>query len=539
MSTLATDPSHKSTTAPSATSVEPQKSFLGRVIRGLPTLVTFVLLGAVGWAGHHFGWKLPKASDLAANGVIASAKQAWCAEHNVPEDQCVECRKDLLPATANPEWCKLHGVSECPTCRPELAQLAGPAKLPQYDTVAAIGQFQRVENNSRCRKFLTRIQFESMAAFEKALIDVDVARERPMVESLQMNGELGYDQTQLAHLSTRVPGTVWKVFKRQGDEVRVGDVIALVDAVEVGKAKSELGRAVVHRQLKQKALDAIRKAGASSLPERTVREAEAAHEEAYLQVVLAQQALINLGFQIPKSLDQLDAEHLTRKLQGLGLTDEWYEKISSGGSMTMNLIPIIAPQQGMIVEMDIVAGEVVSPDRALVTLTDLRQLWLTLHVKQEDAKYVQVGQMARFQPDGGRDAVSGRVEWVSPAVDPVTRTLKVRVALPNENFSLKANGFGTGWIVLREELHAIAVPKEALQWEGDCHVVFVRDKNFLKEGSPKVFHIRQVRIGAKSDSHVELLAGVLPGEVVATKGSTALKAQLLKNSLGDGCGCGH
>jgi len=539
MSTIATDPSHKTPESQPSGSVRPRPGIASRIIRALPTLATFTLLGAVGWAGHHYGWKLPKASELSESGAAATTKPEWCAAHGVPEDQCVECQKNLMPASANPVWCKLHGVSECPTCRPELAQVTGTTKLPQYDTVAALGQFHRAENNSRCRKFLTRIQFESLAAFEKALIDVDVALEKPMVESLQMNGELGYDQTQLAHLSTRVPGTVWKVFKRLGDEVRVGDVIALVDAVEVGKAKSELGRSVVHLQLKQKSLDAIRRAGAGSVAERTVREAEAAQEEAYLQVVLAQQALINLGFQVPQGLEKLDAEKLTRKLQGLGLTDEWHDKIAAGGSMTMNLIPIIAPQQGMIVEMDIVAGEVVSSDKALVTLTDLRQLWLTLHVKQEEAKYVQAGQTVRFQPDGGKETVSGRVEWISPAVDPVTRTVKVRVALPNENFALKANGFGTGWIVLREELHAVTVPKEALQWEGDCHVVFVRDRNFLKDGSPKVFHIRQVRIGAKNDTHVELLAGVLPGEVVASKGSAALKAQLLKNSLGDGCGCGH
>ena len=88
--------------------------------------------------------------------------------------------------------------------------------------------------------------------------------------------------------------------------------------------------------------------------------------------------------------------------------------------------------------------------------------------------------------------------------------------------------------MLREEPQAVTVPKEAVQWDGDCNVVFVRDKNFLKDGSPKVFHIRQVRPAAKNETHVELLAGVLPGEVVATKGSAALRGELLKNNLGAG-----
>jgi hypothetical protein len=70
-------------------------------------------------------------------------------------------------------------------------------------------------------------------------------------------------------------------------------------------------------------------------------------------------------------------------------------------------------------------------------------------------------------------------------------------------------------------------------------VVFVRDKGyFAKPDSPKVFHIRTVRLGARSDKTTEIIVGVLPGEVVATKGSDVLRAELLKNNLGEGCTCG-
>ena len=80
---------------------------------------------------------------------------------------------------------------------------------------------------------------------------------------------------------------------------------------------------------------------------------------------------------------------------------------------------------------------------------------------------------------------------------------------------------------------------EALHWEGCCHVVFVRDKGFFdKADSPKVFHIRAVRLGAKGEKTTEIIAGILPGEVVATKGSDVLRAELLKNNLGEGCTCG-
>lgn len=499
------------------TSPKPSRGLIRRLWSSIPTVLTFGMLISIGWAGHHLGWKLPKASEL--RGEVPAAQEAeWCAEHSVPEAICVECNTKLMPKVEKPRWCKEHGVSECPTCRSELAQVAGQPKLPQYDTVAAINQFDRVENNSRCKKFLRRIQFESLAAFEKSGIDVDVVTERPMVEALRINGELGYDQSQVAHLSTRSAGSVWKVFKTLGEEVRTGDVLALIDAAEVGREKSELGRSVVQLQLKKRTLDSL-KAAAGAVPEKQIREAESAYEEAQINVTIATQALINLGFEVPDGLTKFDVPRLTRTLQCLGLPDDLCEKLGPQRTMTMNLIPIIAPQDGMIVEMDVVAGEVVQPEKPLLTLANLSRMWLTLHVKQEDSGQLSLGQQVRFRADGGKHEVAGRLSFISPAVDEQTRTIKVRAVLGNQDHALKANSFGTGWVVLREEPKAITVPVDALQSDGDCQVVFVRDKNFLKKDSFKVFHARQVRVGARNDTHVELLAGVLPGEVVAKKGA--------------------
>ncbi len=112
--------------------------------------------------------------------------------------------------------------------------------------------------------------------------------------------------------------------------------------------------------------------------------------------------------------------------------------------------------------------------------------------------------------------------------------MKTRAILANADGRLRANTFGDGKVVLREEQQAVVVPNAAIHWEGDCYVVFVRDKNFLKPGAPKVFHIRTVRVGAKDDKQTEIIAGVLPGELVATTGSGTLRAELLRGNLGEG-----
>ena len=84
----------------------------------------------------------------------------------------------------------------------------------------------------------------------------------------------------------------------------------------------------------------------------------------------------------------------------------------------------------------------------------------------------------------------------------------------------------------------MVVPTESLHWEGDCHVVFVRDKDFAKADSPKVFHVRKVRPGVsestQAGSVTEIIAGLLPGEQVATANSGILRTELLKNNLGEG-----
>ena len=95
--------------------------------------------------------------------------------------------------------------------------------------------------------------------------------------------------------------------------------------------------------------------------------------------------------------------------------------------------------------------------------------------------------------------------------------------------------------MLREEPKAVVVPSESVHSDGCCSVVFVRDKDFLQEGLAKFFHIRKVRLGFRDQDTTEIIAGLLPGEVIASKNSVVLEAQLLKSNLGAGCGCadGH
>lgn len=506
-----------------------------RALNAIPNLVVFSVLGGVIYVGHHTGWKLPKMSDLA--GTTAVAASDWCSEHLVPESICIECRSDLLPKPKPFGFCREHGVAECVIHHPELCQVKGEPQLPKYDTAHAITIVPRPENNSRNTLHSHRVQLTSAESIAKAGIDVDVVQERPMMDAITANGELTFDPSRVGHLSTRVPGTVTAVFKTLGDNVTAGEILALVDASNVGQTKSQLLQAVVQFQLKKSTADRLRPlSNSGGVPQKSIIEAEAALQEAEVGLISSRQALSNLGFDLPDDLEAADPHKLADQLRFLGIPASIVSSLPAG-TKTATLIPIRAPYDGVIVDSDVVAGEVVETSRPMFTVSDPRRMWLILSVRQEDAKYVRRGLTVQFRSDNTDQQVNGEIAWISPAVDQHTRTLQVRVIVANEDGSLRDKTFGTGRIVLRKEPNAIVVPSDALQSTPDAHFVFVRDKNYFDETSPKFFHVRQVRIGARDGQFVELLAGVLPGEVIVSKGSNVLLAQLLRSNLGAGCGC--
>lgn len=361
--------------SPVPASTRPSRAgkLLAWLAHAIPNLIVFALLAAVAWWGHHSDWKMP---SLHAD--TAAVEDDWCSEHLVPESQCVECNADLMPKPKPKGFCKLHGVAECVICNPELAQSKGPAVLPKYDTAAAIPLLKRRENNSLSTVHLGRVQFASDEAVEKVGLDVDIVGEQPMTEVITANGEVSFDPTSVAHLSSKAGGSVMIVNKRIGDEVKAGDVLALVDAAAVGQAKSELLQSIVQLQLRKAHYDRITRASAA-LPGRSILEAEATMKEAEINLVSARQALTNLGFTLPSELEKQDAKAFAEELHYLGVPKEHREATASN-----NLLPIRAPFAGVLLENEVVAGEVIDSTDKLFTIADASRLWLALNVRQED-----------------------------------------------------------------------------------------------------------------------------------------------------------
>jgi membrane fusion protein, heavy metal efflux system len=517
----------------------PRSGLWRRLARHTPSLLVMGLLAGLGIYGHRSDWKLPKFSALTGNG--AGERDDWCEEHGVPESQCVECRGDLLPRGKDYGWCQEHGVHNCPLCHPEVAQLKPTAVIAETDRARAARAMSSAagpENNAICKNYRRRIQFASLEAVQKAGVDIGIVQRQPICESVSTNGEITYDQTRFASLASRQPGTVWQVEKNVGDRVRAGEVLALLEAAEVGRAKSELVQALAEEELRQNAVQRLESV-ADIVPAGKIQETRTGLFQASARLLSTQQALANLG--LPVNLEELRGlpeEKLAQRLRLLGLPESVAARWHSAET-TSNLLPLKTPMDGTLLASHAVVGEVVDTARILFQLADTSRMWLTLSVSLEDAGRLARGLSVRFRPDGSRSEVTGKLVWVSTTADPQTRMVAVRAELPNPQGQLRSETFGAGQIILREEQEAITVPNEAVHWEGCCHVVFVRDKGYFdRKDSPKVFHVRTVRLGAKTEKVTEIVAGLLPGEVVATRGSDVLRAELLKNNLGEGCCCG-
>jgi len=526
------------------TTVQPKtagRNLFARIVHLLPTLLVLTALAGIGFWGHHTGWHVNSFDEL-INGKAEHAYDAqWCEEHKVAEESCVACQVEM-PLEKDYGWCKVHGVHQCPLEHPDVAQIENPNVTAEDFARAerALAIRERKENSEFCKNYQRQIQFASLQSVQKAGIDVDLAQRHSVTEFITANGIVTYDQTRLAHLASRAEGTVWQVYKAIGDVVKKGDVLALVDAASVGQTKSELLDAIAAEYLSKEMLDRMEPLVARGAVSATqILETRTQYQQAQIRVTKAHQSLVNLGLNVSlESLSGLETDEQIEKLRYLGIPGELLQELDPG-QRTSNLIPVRASLDGVVIDRDLVNGEVVDTRQVLFQLADTSVMWVTFHVPAEEVAYVAPGQQVRFQPEGAQKEVTGEISWISTSMEAKTRTVTVRADLANAAGKLRNETFGPGKIILRNEPKAIVVPTSAVQTDGDCQIVFVRERNYFKDKqAPKLFQVREVRVGVKQDGFTEIIAGLLPGEVVVTDGASVLRSQLLINDLGAGC-CAH
>lgn len=417
----------------------------------------------------------------------------------------------------------------------ERPDTTGPgAFTPYYQERAFDVPVQVTHDPKTCRVGEKPIKFGSAGAAELAGIRTTGAERRPVTITVTAHGEVQQDPFTTAKVSPRVGGVLAALEKQIGDPVRAGELLALVESVDVGKAKAAY--------LTAKALLESREQERSLLspevsPPASIVKADSAVREARAALYSARQAIANLGLPVPTAEEEkLPDEPLTRRLLLLGVPFgkrlELYARWNATGHAPgANLLPVVSPLRGVVVRRAGVVGETVAALQQIYEVGDPTRVYVYLDVRQEDMGRVAVGQALTFRIEGGANlpTVGGTTDWINPAVDEKTRTVRVRGKVANPGGALKAGAFGEGKLTVDGPRPALMVPREAVHWEGCSNIVFVKKT----EAGEVEYWPRKVALGVRDNGAVEVTSGLAEGEEVAVGGSHVLKNELLKARIGE------
>ena len=320
-------------------------------------------------------------------------------------------------------------------------------------------------------------------------------------ESTTILGELRPNENSYAEVGAPVASRIVRINVSPGQAVRAGQVLAILQNSEVGKARSEAISAQARLELANRTLDRKRRLGAERIvAQREIQEAEANVESASAELRATKATLRSLG------LSGTDAEHLS--------DDPTFS--------------VRSPVSGIVIDRDAVQGQLADPSKPLFRVGNLGRLWLTVHAFERDAVRVKVGSSARIIfPALPGQTYSGRVTLVGKQVEPDSRTVPIRIEIENRDGSLRPGMSATAWLTVGQQTgEVLSVPAASLQRIQERWLVFLPK-------SDTAFEMREVGRGRDLGGEVEILSGLKPGETVVVDGSFLLKAQA-ERSQGEG-----
>jgi Cu(I)/Ag(I) efflux system membrane fusion protein len=255
-------------------------------------------------------------------------------------------------------------------------------------------------------------------------------------------------------------------------------------------------------------------------------------QEEYLLALKAGQALGKSPFAEVAASGASLVEAARRRLKLWDISDDQIKALEETGRVKKALT-LHSPYGGYVLERNVFKGMSVMPGQALYKLADLSTVWLNLEVYEADLPFIQLGQetTVRLAYLPG-EALTGRVIYIYPSLDPKTRAGRVRVELPNPHGRLKPEMYANAEI--RIELGSkVVAPEGAIIDTG------LRQVAFVDQGGGS-FEAREVRLGVKVDNYWEIIAGLSPDERVVTSANFLVDSEAkFKEALSGGAAGAH
>jgi RND family efflux transporter MFP subunit len=308
---------------------------------------------------------------------------------------------------------------------------------------------------------------------------------------------------QTSQLASQATGTITQVRVREGDRVRRGEILALLDQ---SAASAALDRALATE--------------AAAANELAAAESELNLAESTLsryQIMFEKQIIARQQFDEIKARQQSTLAH-----RDLARAAQLQAKAAvSEARAALDFTRVLAPFDGIVTERKLDPGAMASPGLPILTVEDVSRYRLEALVNENDSRFVELGEHVSVSIDaldGGE--LNGRVAQIVPAADTASRTFVVKIALPADK-AMRSGLFGQAKFS-RGEKSCLLVPQSSVLERGQLHAVYVLDQS-------EIANLRYVTLGGPTGTQVEILAGVENGDrLIAQPGELDLSGKRIE-----------
>lgn len=322
-------------------------------------------------------------------------------------------------------------------------------------------------------------------------------------EAISLIGEVVADPDRVTKISARIPGRVTEVRFIEGVRVKKGQVLIVLESPEAARSKS-------------KYLSTLSRVNAVE------RNAKRIRELVNLKLAAEQEA-INAESELKVQESELRADK--GNLLALGIPVPDTTNANSGGDNS-GRIEILSPLDGIILSREIVKGSQVDAITSLATIGNLDSVWFMVKLFEKDLGKVAEGDLARVKLNPyPNEEFEGRLMYIGNQIDLGSRTVSGRIVLKNKNNMAKIGLFGTAELYT-SDYNVLAVPIDAIAPMQGKDYVFVEEK-------PGEYKAREVKLGRKNSTIVEVLSGLTTGEYIVDQGIFTLKSKFLKSTFGE------
>ena len=346
----------------------------------------------------------------------------------------------------------------------------------------------------------TKVRLEP-EVIRAAGIKIAPAASDSLPATVELTGEIAADPDRSARLTARVPGRIVDVKAKEGDRVRAGQTVAVLESAELARARATLASAAARAKvarLNADRLASLEAKGLASGQEVAAASAEAAALDA--EAAAAKQTLASFG-------QAADAA------QGAGAR-----------------ITIRTPLAGFVLSRDAVQGQTVAAEHVIAVIGDLERAYFLARLFEKDLARVKVGASAEIRLNAyPNDVFDAKIETIGRQLDPAARTVTARILVKNHGDMVKVGLFGTARVVVgpaEASAARVVVPLAAVTRVAERDVVFVRQA----DGD---FELHPVTVGRTAGGRVEILTGLRAGEQVVVDGTFTVKSAILKGTFGE------